>query len=633
MCGVCGVFEYRHGRPVDPEQLQRMNDALVHRGPDDEGSVVKPGVGLGNRRLSIIDVAGSRQPIANEDETCWIVLNGEIWNYRALQDHVRARGHRLRTDGDTEVILHLYEEYGADCVKHLDGMFAFILHDARDPARPRILAARDRMGKKPFYYADVDGALVMGSEVKPVLLDPRVSRTLDPEALHHYLTLLMVPAPLSIFKDVRKLLPGHILSCDREGPRVRPYWSYTDHVRVEPASVPDAAGEVRRLLFAAVEKRLVAEVPLGAFLSGGLDSSAVVAVMSRLQGTPVRTFSIGFEGPETHNELPHARAVAKHLGTEHHEFLVRPDIVELLPEIVKYADEPFAVSSAIPTYLIARAARERVTVVLTGDGGDETFGGYESYLYERWAQAYRHLPRSLDTVIIAGLGLVGGRVDVGAGRVRSRISRFVGTARRSVVERRIGWAGGMSEVSKRALLAAPIAGLSTPVFLDRLLAGTPPGIPPDQVLNVLDNLMWLPDEMLTKVDRMTMAASVEARCPLLDQDLVEFTARLPMSQRIPGMHPRNLKHLLRDAVADLLPFEQLPFRKWGFNVPLDNWFRGDARAYLESRISPERVARRGVFDPSEVARLLARHQSGEVNASNTLFALLVFDVWAERMLG
>ncbi|MBI5515540.1 MAG: asparagine synthase (glutamine-hydrolyzing) [Deltaproteobacteria bacterium] len=632
MCGICGIYEHRTGAPVDRARVKRMSDALTHRGPDDEGFFFGPGVGIANRRLSIIDVAGGRQPLANEDGTVQVVLNGEIYNFQALQRELEARGHTLRTRSDTEVLVHLYEDFGDDFVARLDGMFAFALYDSRPGRGPRLLVGRDRLGKKPLYYADVEGALVFGSELKSVLLDPRVPRELDPQALHHYLTLLMVPTPFSIFRAVRKLSPGHVLVADRAGVRARPYWRYLDHVDTREVPEEEVLREVRRLLFAAVEKRLIAEVPLGAFLSGGLDSSTVVAVMSRLKREPVRTFSIGFEGPATHNELPHAELVARQLGTDHHAIVSRPDIVELIPEIITYADEPFAISSAIPTFLIAKAAREKVTVVLTGDGGDETFGGYGGYLYERWARAWRVLPRSLDRVVTAGMGLLGGRVDGPLGRSRSRVSRFVSTSRQDVVSRRLGWVGGLDERAKASLYARFPAVESTESFLWSQLQGLERTLPPERFANVLDTLVWLPDEMLTKVDRMTMAASVEARCPLLDLSLVEYLAGLPFRQKIPGWTERSLKHLLRRAVADLLPFDRLKFRKWGFNVPLDLWFRTGARSYLESKLNAERVKRHGIFDPKEVEALVARHMAGGVNAANHLYALLVFDLWAEVTL-
>jgi asparagine synthase (glutamine-hydrolysing) len=635
MCGICGVFEYQTGRPVSYEQLKQMTDVLVHRGPDDEGFLLKSGIGLGMRRLSIIDLAGGHQPISNEEQNIFIVFNGEIYNYQVLQKQMVERGHKLRTLSDTEVIIHLYEEYGDDCVKHLDGMFAFALYDERPSSTgPRLLIGRDCLGKKPLYYVDKAGALIFGSEIKPVLQDPRVSRELDEEALHHYLSLMMIPAPLSIFEDVRKLPPGHLLTCDAAGVCVQRYWNYLEHVNSENISEQEALLEIRRLLFAAVEKRLIAEVPLGAFLSGGLDSTAVVAVMSRLKKEPVKTFSIGFEGPESHNELPFARAAARYCRTDHNEIFVKPNIIELLPELTHYADEPFAISSSIPTYLLAKAARQQVTVILTGDGGDEVFGGYPYYIYERWAATYRKISPALDKILLRFLSLFGGRKN-SIGRMSQRASRLIANSRRGLGERRLGWASGLDELDKQKLYARPRrAGIyqTTGSFLQGLISGKHDRLPPEVQQNCLDILLWLPDEMLTKVDRMTMGASIEARCPLLDRNLVEYLAGLSFTRKVPGWRTANSKHLLRKAVSDLLPADLLQRRKQGFNVPLNSWFRNGAEKYLKSTLSPERIKRRQVFNPDEVQRLLGKHQAGMINASNPLYALLVFEVWAEERL-
>jgi asparagine synthase (glutamine-hydrolysing) len=594
------------------------------------------------RRLSIIDVAGGHQPIANEDETIWVVFNGEVYNFQELREILEKRGHHLHTKSDTEVIVHLYEEYGLGCVNHLDGMFAFAIYDCRpeyvnkdqsSTNSGRLFLARDRLGKKPLYYADLGGTLIFGSELKPILQDSRVSKALDYEALSHYLSLLMVPAPFTIFKAIRKVPAGHFLECDVDGIRVQRYWSYLDFVSERDIPEQDTISEIRRLLFAAVEKRLISEVPLGAFLSGGLDSSIVVAIMSHLKEEPVKTFSIGFEGPETHNELPFARILAKNYNTHHHEFVAKPDIVELLPELVRYTDEPFAISSAIPLYLIAKAARQHVTVVLTGDGGDEVFGGYEHYLYERWAEAYRLLPKTIDLFIKGVIPSLPNNVDNKFGHFRNRVARFIANARNGVGQRRLGWSSGWSELEKDILLTPDIQRIvkeaSTPSFLERQIRDVD-GYERQEML--IDTLIWLPDEMLTKVDRMTMAASVEARCPLLDVKLVEFMAGVDPKTKIPGWRMRHLKHLLRHAFADLIPIELLQRPKHGFNVPLDAWFRGAAKSFVTSVLSSDRIRRSGIFEPKEVSRVLGGHWSGKINNSNRIYALLVFEIWKQEYL-
>ncbi len=636
MCGFCGVFEYGSGLRVDRAQLERMNRTLVHRGPDDEGYFEAPGVGLAVRRLSIIDVAGGHQPMSNEDQTVSIVFNGEIYNFEKLRRDLVQRGHDLRTQSDTEVILHLYEDYGANCVTHLDGMFAFAIFDARasggdKSGAGRLLLARDRLGKKPLYYADLGGTLVFGSEMKPILQDPRVSRDIDFEALYHYLSLLVVPAPYSILASIRKLLPAHVLETDAAGVRFHRYWNFGDFTKPSHISEEDALPEIRRLVFKAVEKRLVSEVPLGAFLSGGIDSSVVVAVMSRLMPRPVKTFSVGFQDSPSHTELPHARMVADAYRTEHHEFLLSPAEAEgHLHDLTRYADEPLAISSAVPTYLLAKAARSHVTVVLTGDGGDEVFAGYEHYVYERWAAAYRRFPAFIDPAAIwlAGKTVNGGRIAAW----QSRALRFIQNARGSPGERRLGWASGWSEEEKRSLLspdACQVLHLTSPVFLEgRMLHGCESV----EALMQMDTLVGLPDEMLAKLDRTTMGASVEGRCPLLDIDLVEFMSGLASDVKLPGARPKHLKGLLRRAVGDLLPPTILNRPKQGFNVPLDTWFRAASRSFVASTLAPDKIRRRGIFDAAVVSNWLSRHWDGSVNASNRIYALLVFEIWAQEYL-
>lgn len=630
MCGIAGVYEYSTGAPVEPHLLERMTRTLVHRGPDAEGFLVRPGCGLGVRRLSIIDVAGGHQPVSNEDETAWIAFNGEIYNYRALRKELVLSGHRFRTQSDTEVVLHAYEDDPTDFLDRLDGMFAFAIYDTRGGGR--LLLARDRLGKKPLYYADTGRALVFGSEMDAVLADARVGRDLDPDALSHYLSLFVVPAPATIFRGVRKLPPGHLAEVGPAGVRIRRWWSFPEAVHGLPER--DALEETRRLLFAAVEKRLMSEVPLGAFLSGGLDSSVVVAIMSRLLVEPVRTFSVGFAGQRRHDERPFAQALARHCKTEHTEFVLKPDLAELTGHMVRHAGEPFAISSAIPLTLLAREARKHVTVVLTGDGGDESFGGYEHYKYEQWAARYRRLPRPVDMLARAAFRAGSAGVGTPVGRMRSRGVRFLASARAGVSERRLGWSAGWNEDQKRALLAPDVLPAPVGVSTTRLLDETANvgGIGGLSAIMRLDSLVWLPEEMLAKVDRMTMAASIEARCPFLDADLVAFAASLPVAMKVPHSGGRSLKRLLRRSIRDLLPEALRDRPKHGFNVPLDSWFRGELRGYATSMLSPRRVRRRGLLDPGAVEQLLAEHDCGWANAGARIFALIALEVWAQEYL-
>ena len=632
MCGIAGIFEYSSGKGVTTDRIVAMTNPIAHRGPDDSGSFVENQVGLGMRRLSIIDVAGGHQPLSNEDDTVYIVFNGEIYNFAELRRDLESRGHTFKTRTDTEAIVHLYEEYGDECVRRLDGMFAFALYDKR-AAQPRLLMARDRFGKKPLYYCDIQGALLFGSELKCLLTDSRVSREVDPEALHHYLSLLMVPTPFSIFRSVKKLPPAHYAVCDRQGLKISPYWNYVDCLGEREISEREAAAEIRRLLLEAVEKRLVADVPLGAFLSGGLDSSTVVAMMSRAVSVPVRTFSIGFAGSKAHDETPYARLVARHCKTDHQEFQVQPDILELLPQVLEFADEPFAISSAIPTYLLARETRKFVKVVLTGDGGDEIFGGYHQYLYERWAKLYRKLPSGTDELLRSTTNLLGRNVKSVGGRVRRRVHRFTNAARLEVAQRRLGWSSSFSESEKIAMVVPhtyPVT--ETADFLGSRIAGASVSSP-EAEQNLMDILVLLPDEMLTKVDRMTMGASLEARSPLLDYRLAQFLAALPFRMKFPGIGRQSgLKVLLKNIAREFLPSEIIDRPKHGFNLPMDAWIRGGARKYVESVLSPERIRKRGIFRPEQVSGLLAEHLNGNTNANNRIYALLVFELWAERYL-
>ncbi len=633
MCGIVGLIDHRGRGTIDRAVLERMNQTLVHRGPDEGGAWSDGPVGVAMRRLSIVDVAGGHQPIENETGDCRIVFNGEVYNHRVLRRELEARGHRFKTGSDAEAVLHLYEDQGQAAVARLDGMFAFAIVDQRrGRALPRLVLSRDRFGKKPLFYADHGGALIFGSELKALLAHGGIPRELDPEALHHYLALMAVPEPFSILRAVRKLPAACTLICDETGVRTERYWRHAAVTGERRESPGDLAREVRELLFAAVEKRLDLEVPFGAFLSGGLDSGSVVGIMSRLLARPVRTFSIGFEGPASHNELPAAALTARHFGTEHHELLARPDAVALIHQLVEFADEPLAISSSIPLLLLAREAGKHVKVVLTGDGGDETFGGYDRYRFERWARWWRRLPRVADRAAIGISGRLRAVARLRAGA--SRVERFVRNGRRAPGPRLLGWASGFSDAEARALCIGPAADWSHPTtgaLLEQVMQEY--GDLSDEALaNAADVRVWLADEMLAKVDRTTMAASIEARSPLLDDALVARLASVAFADKVSARPGSPSKPILRRALADLLPPHLLLGKKWGFNVPLDDWFRGAAAPFVDDALSAARVARRGLFAPAEVARLVASHRSGAANVSNRLFALLVFEVWADRYL-
>ncbi|MBA2671641.1 MAG: asparagine synthase (glutamine-hydrolyzing) [Gemmatimonadetes bacterium] len=617
MCGIAGFIGRAPGREGGAE-LREMCDAIVHRGPDEAGYLTRPesGLALGMRRLSIIDLAGGSQPIGNEDGSVQVVFNGEIYNYRELRAGLEKRGHRFSTHTDTEVLVHLYEERGDALVDELRGMFAFALWDE---SRERLLIARDRLGIKPLYYWNSpDGALAFGSELKSLLRLADFPREIDGSAIADYLALGYVPEPGCIYRGVSKLLPGHLLVRSSDGSvQTSRYWNPLDRgeVRMEKE---EAVREIRRLLTESVRYRLIADVPLGAFLSGGLDSSAVVAEMARQMDRPVKTFSIGFEEPEF-NEAPHAAAVARTLGTEHTELIVRPDVEELFESIVLGFDEPFADSSAIPTLLVSRLAAKHVKVVLSGDGGDELFAGYTRYrdmqtrggvlpapLRKLLGSAVRRLPHGM----------------LGRNRLleytRSERGRYTGMVAHPLAVAD----GGVA----RSDLAA--SGHSPDQLLDRWY---------DQVSHrseeeqppLVDLLSYLPGDILTKVDRMSMAASIEARVPLLDHHMVEFATSIPMELKL---REGTGKWIFREAIRGLVPDSVFEKRKQGFGVPLKPWLRRELKHRVDRLLAPG-IALHEWVEPAAVARVVAEHQAGRRDHSPLLWKLIVLQLWLQESRG
>lgn len=622
MCGIAGIADFS-ARPIDPALVPRMCAAICHRGPDDEGiqqipanpAASEPRAVLGNRRLSIIDLAGGHQPMANEDGTIWTVQNGEIYNFQEVRAGLEKNGHRFRTHSDTEVIVHLYEERGESFAKELDGMFAIALWDDR---RKRLVLARDRFGKKPVVYAERDGRIWFASELQALVADETLERELDREALDQYLSFMAVPAPLTIYKGIRKLPPAHVLVCDAQGSRVSRYWSlsYTPKQRI---GEQDAAAETRRLLSEAVKKRLISEVPLGAFLSGGIDSSAVVAIMAGLTSAPVKTFSIGFDDPR-YNELPHARRVAARYGCEHHEFEIRPSALEVVPTLVRHYGEPYADSSAIPSFYLAKLTRQHVTVALNGDGGDEMFAGYGWHLAGRLAERWQRVPRSMRRVAETAAGTL---MPASAHRrsIATRAARFLAGASRPRAAQYGAWLSVFTEDLKRQLYASP-----PDPFPDRLacvFAATEDLDGVDAML-AADVAWYLPTDLLVKMDIATMANSLEARSPFLDRDLAEFAATLPTDLKLRG---RESKYILKRALADLVPAENMYRAKQGFAVPIAGWFRGELREYLADHLLGPRFAARGLFKPEVVRRLIDDHQQGRADYAHHLWVLLMLELW------
>jgi len=620
MCGIAGQVR-DDGAAVSPALLHAMCEALEHRGPDSRGVHLEGAVGLGIQRLRVIDLDTGDQPIYNEDRSIAVVLNGEIYNFRELREELRSRGHVFATKGDTEVIVHLYEERGPDCVRALNGMFAFALWDAREQ---RLLLARDRVGKKPLFYSARRGALSFASELRSLMSDPEISRELDHDALDCYYAYQYVPSPLSAFKAVAKLAPGHTLVWQAGRITTERYWQL-DYSRKRTASKPELEEELREHIRAAVRRRMIADVPLGAFLSGGVDSSAVVAVMAQESAQPVQTFSIGFDRA-AYNELAYARQVAELFATDHHELTVHPSAIDLLPRIVRHYGEPFADSSAIPSFYVSELARRHVTVALNGDGGDESFAGYNRYISNTVAgRLERGLP-----LWTRRLGARIGERLPGHPNAKSALSRAKRLSRSLALTGPERYARHMSyfDAWARADLYTPEYRALTAASPAAAIIAEPwhraSGSDLVDVLLEVDVNTYLPGDLLVKMDIATMAHSLEARSPLLDHELMEFAASVPAELKLRGMEK---KILLRDAVRTWLPDEILDRPKMGFAVPLADWFRHELRGYATDVLLDPRTLDRGYFRPEAVRGLIERHVGGLEDCSPKLWALLVAELW------
>jgi asparagine synthase (glutamine-hydrolysing) len=629
MCGIAGELRLRLGERASAERVRAMCDVMVHRGPDDYGCFTQAEAALGMRRLSIVDVAGGHQPLGNEDGSVQVVCNGEIYNSAPLRSALLARGHQFRSRSDVEVIAHLYEEMGADAIARLEGMFALALWDAR---RRRLLLARDRLGIKPLYVAQVGSRLLFGSEAKCLLaggLEPRV----DPQALHDYLTLGYVPDPASIFAGARQVDPGHLVLVEPGDGAARlhleRYWSLSGHVAEEGRRRRDAdwEAELRDTLRAAVKSHLMSDVPLGVFLSGGLDSGTIVALMHELGVQPLRTFTIGFE-EASYSEVADARAVAQRFGTEHHELVVRPDAATLLPRLVRHFDEPYADSTAIPVWYLSALARRHVKVVLSGEGGDEMLAGYETYRARRYAALYGRLPHFLGGRLIPELVR---RLPVSHQRVSFdfKAKRFVTGAHLAPAAGHLWWKTVLAEDVKAGIYQNGIAAHVRPTvrLFDSLYAESD-GAELDR-LQYIDAALYLPADLLVKTDRMSMAHSLEARVPFLDRAVVELCRRLPARLRLHGL---TTKYLLRRAMRDRLPRPIVAGRKRGFNVPMSAWLTGGLRDYARDMLAPARLKRQGLLDPRAVGRLLDEHLTRKADRNHALWTLLVLVVWHDEVV-
>jgi asparagine synthase (glutamine-hydrolysing) len=638
MCGITGIFDTRGLRPVTPDVLHRMNDAQSHRGPDESSLHIEPGVGLGHRRLSVIDIATGQQPLCNEDGSVWLVYNGEIYNYQALMAELQAAGHTFRTQSDSEVIVHAWEQWGADCVLRFRGMFAFALYDRQ---RQTFFIARDRLGVKPMHYALLgDGLLLFGSELKSLLAyradesgaGRSLQRDIDPQALEDYFALGYVPEPRTIFKGALKLSPGHTLTIRRGQPAPQPqrYWDlrFTLDSRI---SETEACEELNRRLRESVRLRMIAEVPLGAFLSGGVDSSAVVQAMAAVSSEPVNTCSIAFDDPKF-NESAFAQMVADRYHTRHRVETVSPDDFDLIDTLARLYDEPFADPSAIPTYRVSQMARRHVTVALSGDGGDEAFGGYRRYRLHLMEERMRSsLPAGLRKPVFGMLGRLYPKADWAPQVLRAKTS-FQGMARDSV-EAYCHTVSVIREPMRSRLYSpafkAQLAGYSAlEVFKDH--ASRAQTEDPLALIQYLDLHTYLVGDINTKVDRASMAHSLEVREPLMDHELVEWAATLPSRFKLQG---GNGKAFFKRAMEPHLPHEVLYRPKMGFAVPLARWFRGPLQGRLHTALLDGALARSGYLDGAVVRELVEQHESGSHDHSIPLWSLTMFDAFLRRVSG
>ena len=643
MCGICGRINF-NSQPVDKNLLHRMCDLIKHRGPDSEGLYLNsespfrrphsPFVGMGIRRLAIIDLNTGDQPIHNENKTIWTVFNGEIYNFKSLRQDLEKKGHSFYTQTDTEVIVHLYEEHGPDFLKFLRGMFAIALWDGQ---KKELFLARDRVGKKPLCYSHFNNTLVFASELKSLLINPEVKKEIDPIALDHYLTYQYVPAPMTIFKTIRKLPPASYLICNARGQiKINRYWNLPYEPKLELRE-EEYSQRLLTTLKESVSLRLISDVPLGVLLSGGIDSSLITALMSREMSQPVKTFSIGFEESD-YSELPYARTIAERFQTEHHEFIVKPDAIKILPELVWHYNEPYADSSMLPTYYVARETRKFVTVALNGDGGDESFAGYQRYYAQKLAQYYAPLFRLFQYVPFKYLiDILPSKTVSGPKNFFRRLKRFLRAAGRPAPQRYLSWCAMFDEERKKQLC--------TPEFLQSVkLASLSLGrsqeiTATDYLVNLYQNAggqnlvdrvlatdvhSYLPEDLLVKMDIATMANSLEGRSPFLDHQVMELAARMPAHLKLKGSIS---KYILKKTIENILPDQILRRPKMGFGIPIHTWFRTDLKDYLKEVLFSGKSLNRGYFQPAALKQFVNDHIEGRADHGYQLWGLLTLELW------
>jgi len=644
MCGICGVLDFNITETGEGV-VQRMCEALAHRGPDDEGMVFIQGdkffevkrsfptyrdksgfeVGLGHRRLSIIDLSeAAHQPMCNENGTIWIVYNGEIYNFQDLRKELEHKGHLFKSKSDTEVILHAYEEWGVECLNAFRGMFAFAIWDSK---RKRLFMARDRLGEKPLVYFNKNGRFIFASEIKAILQDPTVERKVNIFALHNYLTYQYIPSPDTILEGIKKLPPAHYLLYDRFGNiKIERYWKLNfSPIQKSYSDLPQLCDLIRKGLEESVKLRLISDVPLGAFLSGGVDSSLIVGIMAGISGRPVKTFSIGFEEKDF-DELSYGKLVSEHFSTEHHEFVVRPNAIEILPKLIWHYNEPFADSSAIATYYVASMTKDYVKVVLTGDAGDENFAGYPRYLRSKWVALFAKFPEKVRKDVMPSFFRIFSSFHMMEGKL-NRLADFMEILTADQEKNYLEQIKIFNSKEKENIytedFAKDLEGVNP---LDFLLSKYKE-IGTDNLLNKLlyvDINSYLPEDLLVKIDIATMANSLEARVPFLDHQFMEFSAGIPSRLKLKGSVG---KFILKEAFSDFLPQAILKRKKMGFGVPVSRWFRNELKDYIYEILLDPKTLNRGYFKREGVERLLNDHIALRYDHSARIWALLFLEIW------
>jgi len=622
MCGICGIYNYRNKQTADKAILQNMTDVLAHRGPDDEGLYLKEEIGLGHRRLSIIDLYTGKQPMSNEDNSIWIIFNGEIYNYRELREEIKAKGHILRTTSDTEVIIHLYEEMQEDCVEKLNGIFAFCIWDAK---RKKIILVRDRLGVKPLFYALVDEGVIFASEVKSILQHHSVKKEIDIQALDDFFSLGYITGGKTIIKSIKNLSPATILSISKDSSKTYKYWDI-GYNNSFPKSEKYYIDKLLHHLASAVKIQMVSDVPVGAFLSGGLDSSCVVSFMLNSAGSKIRTYSIGFL-EKSYDELRYAQMAGRFFSTKHKDMIVKPDIKQILPKLIWFYDEPFADTSTIPTYFLAKLAASELKVVLSGDGGDENFAGYPTYVADKLARYYNMLPNVVKSLAAGTIN----KLPVSFDKVSFdyKAKRFIQGVSYSPLKAHYSWRLIYTEEEKEQFYShdfkKQLNDYSSFETFENFYNCRPEATI-FQKLSYVDFKTWLVDDILRKVDRASMANSLEARVPLLDHNLVEFAAAIPENLKLKRI---KTKYLLKKSMKNRLPKKIIYRKKSGFNAPVSHWVNNELRSYVLDHLSSSKIRGLGYFQDDFVQTMLKEHSNRTKDNGLKIWSLLNFVIWYE----